>query len=91
MKRPDSMHNLVRLAVAVAVPTMACFGYYTLDALGEARSAWAIPAVLAYPLALIGAVGVVLALRAPQRHNGVLLLWSLCVAVPTALLIWLRA
>jgi hypothetical protein len=82
--------RLIKLAVIVVVPTMACFGYYTLDALPPARTGWAIPAVLAYPACVIGGVGLVCALRAPRRSPSVLALWALCVALPGALLFWLR-
>ena len=82
---------LIKLAVIIAVPTMACFGYYTLDALPDSKSAWAVPAVLAYPAAVCGAIGLVAALRAPQRSTRMLALWALCIAAPCALLLWLRA
>ncbi len=87
----DSLYKWLRVAVWVAIPTMACFGYYTLDGLGEARSAWAIPAVLAYPVAVIGAVGLVATLGAARPRRAVLWFWSLCVVAPVALLAWLWA
>lgn len=82
--------RLLKLAVMVLVPTMACFGYYTLDALPPARTAWAIPAVLAYPVCVIGVSGLVAALRVPRRPPRVLAVWALCIALPGALLFWLR-
>ena len=83
--------RLIKVAVMIVVPTMACFGYYTQGALPESKSAWAIPAVLAYPAAVIGVIGWVAALRPPRRSRRVLVLWALCVAVPSVLLLWLRA
>jgi hypothetical protein len=85
------LQGLVRLAVVIMVPTMACYGYYTLDALDTSRSAWAVPAVLAYPTALIGLIGLVSATRPPRRSTLVLTLRALCLVGPTALLVWLRA
>ena len=91
MSSPAPVQGLVRLAAVIAVPTMACFGYYTLDALDPSRSAWAIPAVLAYPLALIGLIGLVASLRTARPSRARLALWALCVLAPLALLLWLRA
>ena len=87
----NSLTRLTRLAVVVLVPTMACFAYYTLDALDPGRSAWAIPAVLAYPTALIGLIGVVSTLRATQPTRTRIVLWSLCLTAPVVLLLWLRS
>lgn len=90
MSATDHVSRLLRVAVMLALPTLTCFGYYTLDGLPAERNAWAIPAVLAYPLVLIGAVGLMSALRAPARSRLALALWALCTAVPLALLTWLR-
>jgi uncharacterized membrane protein YsdA (DUF1294 family) len=90
MKPEDRMQRFVRLAVMLAVPTLACFGYYTLEALPAARSAWAVPAVLAYPMALVGAIGSLAALRAAQKSALRTTLWALCLLVPLAFLVWLR-
>jgi hypothetical protein len=91
MASSNVLPSLVRLAVVIMVPTMACFGYYTLDALDDRRSAWAIPAVLAYPAALIGLVGLVSTLRAARPTRTRLALWALCVVAPVVLLLWLRS
>ena len=91
MSSPARLQGVVRLAVVIAVPTMACFGYYTLDALDPRRSAWAVPAVLAYPLALVGLIGLVTSLRTARPSRTRLALWSLCVLAPLVLLLWLRA
>ena len=90
MASPNKLSGLARLAVMLLAPTLACFGYYTLDELGPSRSAWAIPAVLAYPTALVGLLGLVATLRAPQPSRTRSVLWSLCLVIPVALLLWLR-
>ena len=91
MAPSNMLQGLVRLAAVIMVPTMACFGYYTLDALDASRSAWAIPAVLAYPMALIGLVGLVSTLRAETPTRARLALWLLCLVAPVVLLLWLRS
>ena len=88
---PDGNQRLLRLAVMVGVPALACQGWYTAEALPAARSAWAIPAMLALPLALIGSVGWVSALRAAEASRLRMTLWALCTAAPIALWLWLRA
>jgi hypothetical protein len=90
LSAPDRVQRLLRLAVMVLAPTLTCLGYYTLDALPAARSAWALPAVLAYPLALIGGAGLVSALRARAGSRRAISLWALCLLAPLALLTWLR-
>lgn len=91
MTSPNPLSRLARLAVMLLVPTMACFGYYTLDGLEPNRSAWAIPAVLAYPTALVGLLGLVSTLRTPSPSCTRFVLWSLCLVIPVALLLWLRS
>ena len=91
MTSPNKLAALVRLAVLLLVPTLACFGYYTLDGLDPARSAWAIPAVLALPIALVGLMGLVATLRTPRPTRTRCVLWSLCLVLPLALLLWLRS
>ena len=90
MSAPDPVNRLLRVAVMLALPTLACFGYYTLDALPAERSTWAIAAVLAYPSVLIGTIGLVSALRRQPRSNRSVALWTMCAAVPLGLLTWLR-
>ena len=91
MTSSNPLSRLVRLAVMLLVPTLACFGYYTLDGLEPSRSAWAIPAVLAYPTALVGLLGLVSTLRTPRPSRTRFVLWSLCLVIPVALLLWLRS
>ena len=87
----DRVQRLLRLAVMVALPALACQGWYTADALPAARSAWAIPAMLALPLALVGTVGWVTALRAAEPSRLRTAFWAVCAAAPIGLWLWLRA
>ena len=82
---------LIRVVVAVAIPTMACFGYYSLERLGEGLEGWAVPVVLAYPAALIGLVGFVMAWNSPRRSIPKLALCALCIVVPILFLLWVRS
>jgi hypothetical protein len=91
MNTPDLPQWLVRLAVVVAVPTMACFGYYSLETHGDARGYWTLPVVLAYPAALMGLIAFVAALTSRRRSRGKLWLSALCFIVPSVFLLLLRS
>lgn len=79
--------TLLRLAIAVALPTIACVGWYSAGDLRPEHSAWAVPVVLAYPLLLIGAVGLVVQCAAPKRSMRLLGASAACIVLP-ALLLW---
>jgi hypothetical protein len=81
---------LIQLVVVVALPTVTCFGYYSLEYLGDDEAIWGLPVMLAYPVALIGMVGLFRTFRSSRRSSRALLLWTLCIIVPGALLLWLR-
>jgi len=81
---------LIQLIVVVALPAVTCFGYYSLNYLGEDEAIWALPVMMAYPVALIGMVGLFRALFSPGRSRLALLLWALCIIVPIAILLWVR-
>lgn len=80
----------VPVVIAVAVPTIACFGYYSLAFLGEEHSIWALPVILAYPVALIGFIGLVTTLASPQCSKLQRRLWTLCLIIPVGLLLLVR-
>ena len=82
---------LIKLVVAVALPTVTCFGYYSLEFLGEDKGIWALPVIMAYPVALIGLVGLFRAFLSSGRTRLSLSLWALCIIVPITLLLWVRA
>jgi hypothetical protein len=84
----DLPPRLVRLALAVALPGVACIGWYGLEDLAPEYAAWALPVVLAYPLALIGAAGGVALVLAPARRTPLRI--GLCIAAVLlpALLWW---
>jgi hypothetical protein len=86
--RPRSTTFLLRLAIAVALPSVACVGWYSLDDLRPEHSAWAVAVVLAYPLLLIGVAGCVMQWSAPERRSTWLLGLSVACVVLPALLLW---
>jgi hypothetical protein len=58
---------LAKVAIVVSLPLLACFGYYTVERLGDAGVALTIAAMLAGPLALLGGAGMLtLASRRPR-------------------------
>jgi hypothetical protein len=81
---------LIRLIVAVALPAVTCFGYYSLEFLDADESIWALPVMLAYPVTLIGLVGFSRALVSSRRSRLALSFWTLCIIVPIILLLWVR-
>jgi hypothetical protein len=79
---------VVKFALALAVPLLACSTYYTLERI-ESASAWTYLAALIAPaLLLIGAIGGAAALGADKPKRA--LLWAAAIATlaPLALLIY---
>ena len=81
---------LIRLAVMLATPTMACFGYYAAEGLPESQSALVLPVMLSYPLALVGLIGVAACLLGGQRSGARLWLSGLSFVLPTAFVLFVR-
>jgi hypothetical protein len=81
---------LIQLVIVLALPTVTCFGYYSLEYLDEDEAIWALPVMIAYPVALIGMVGLFRVLRSQGRSRLALSLWTLCVIVPVMFLLWIR-
>jgi hypothetical protein len=79
---------LVRLAIALALPTLACTGWYAAEDLGPDHAGWAVPVALAYPLLLIGVAGGVMQWASPRRSAWVLAACGACALLP-ALLLWI--
>ena len=90
MIAPNLPQWLVRLAVVVAVPGMACFGYYSLVYLGDEHASWSLPVLLAYPAALIGLVSLASALLSPQPSKRRLWLSAFCFIMPVVFLLVVR-
>jgi len=90
MNTPNLPQWLVRIIIIVAIPTIACSGYYSLQHLGEKESVWTTPTLLAYPIALIGIIGLATALSSPQSSRLKIGLWTLCLAIPIAFLLLVR-
>lgn len=82
---------LIRVALIVAIPSIACFGLYSLNDLGEENRIWAIPTILAYPATLIGLGALATTIRSPKKSKLKLWLWAFATAIPLALLLFVRA
>lgn len=91
MKSQRTLQFLLRIAVILAIPTMACTAYYTLERLGDANTHLTAPVALAFPLLLIGLVSTVSVVMNGKRTNARLAASLLCLIVPLLFLasIWL--
>jgi hypothetical protein len=86
--------RLLRSALAVMLivgtPSVACFGYYSLESLGDVHGALASIVVLAYPMAFIGLVWLVTTLSSARRGRPHTWIAALCFALPALLLLAIR-
>jgi hypothetical protein len=78
---------LIGTIVVVAIPSIACFGYYTLQDMDGSAGRWAPLAILAYPLALIGFVWMMTTCLSAQRTRFRLWASGLCFGVPAIFLL----
>ena len=86
----STLRKLIGLAVAVAVPSIGCFGFYTLDAMGETGKHWPTLVILAYPIALVGLVSLVVTAFSSQRTTLRLLISAIFFIVPALFLLLVR-
>ena len=56
------LHLLIRVAIAVAVASIACFGLFSVNDLRDENRSGTAPVILAYPAALIGIGGLAMVL-----------------------------
>ena len=77
--------------VAVAVPSIACFGFYTLEAAGEAGKHYPTLVILSYPATLIGLVWLVAAALSERRTVSRLLIPLACFLIPAVFLLLIRS
>lgn len=66
----------LRLVVVLALPTVACFGFYAVDGLDDGHRGWALPLALAYPVLLLSAVGWVRAMASAQPAPRARIAWA---------------
>lgn len=83
-------HGLTSLAVAVAIPAIPCFAYYSLAYVDGAAEPVKLLVMLAGPLTLIGASGLILGLFQARRSKPGLSAAGITLALMTALLLWIR-
>lgn len=82
---------LIRLVIIVALPTVSCFGYYTLDYIDTSKGWLVLLVIAAYPTALIGVVGFFMSVTSSGRNRFATLLWAICVLVPVIFIGFIRA
>ncbi len=59
----------IGVLVAIAVPGIACFGWYSTESAGATTAAVRTMVIVAYPVALIALTFLVLALVSPSRRR----------------------
>ena len=73
-----SLKMAIGLLLAMVVPGMACYCYYTITDIAPARAGWAPAVALAVPSALLSAIGLCAALLTAVRRPAVV---QACAAV----------
>ncbi|HEB27521.1 hypothetical protein LCGC14_3103390 [marine sediment metagenome] len=97
MNKPQLPQWVTPLVIAVALPTIACFAYYSLDELnstgqlGVENRFWTPAIILSYPASLIGLMGLVTTHYSPQKSIMKYCLWSICILIPMVFLLLVRA
>jgi len=80
---------LIHVAIIVGLPTIACTGFYSLDHLGE-DSFLSTSTILAYPIVLIGLIGLTMVFLSPNPSRKKVWVFSLVVFIPVLFLISIR-
>ena len=81
---------LIYLLIIGVLPTIACSGYYAVGGLNMSHTAWGIPVALAYPTAIIGAIGFTNVLLTRRYTKLKLWLWGLVTFLSVLLLVITR-
>jgi formate-dependent nitrite reductase membrane component NrfD len=64
---PDTLRKIAIVLMVIAVPGIACHGYYAYEAASGSSLLWRVAIVLAYPAIMIALVWWVSVLCAPGR------------------------
>lgn len=72
---------LIKLIIIVALPTVTCFGFYSVDHLDSNNSLLILLVILSYPVALIGIIGAFRVLYLHEKTKIKLSFWILCIVV----------
>ncbi|MEH6616732.1 MAG: hypothetical protein V7699_02735 [Porticoccus sp.] len=97
MNKPQFSSWIIPLIIAVAIPTIACFAYYSLDEMNgsgmlrEKNSFWTSAIILAYPTSLIGMIGLVMTHYSPKKSLIKYSTWGVCMLLPIVFLLFVRA
>ena len=73
---------LVGVVVAVAVPGIACFGYYRVDEISKINGIWTTLVILAYPAALIGLIMLLTTYFSAQPTKNRIVISTFCLIIP---------
>lgn len=87
MNIPRPAEWLIRLAVALALPTLACTAWYAGDALAPEQRGWQPALTLAFPVLLMALAAFVVELVSPKRSNRKLAVLAAFVVLPVILLL----
>lgn len=90
MTGKSALTTALRIAVGVAVPTIACFGLYSLNGVVAEADAATTAVILAYPLALIGLIGMAALALSGSRAKTWYVMAGLCFALPAGFLAYVR-
>jgi hypothetical protein len=91
MLSTQSWSWLIRIVVALLLPTVMCFGYYSLDAVQEQSGPLPLLVAVSYPLTILGLVAMAAILLSRRVSKRWLALAALCFALPAAILILVRS
>ena len=81
---------LMNMGVVVMLPTLTCFGYYSVDYLDDKSLINTVLVMLSYPAILISIVGLFKSLRVKAVKKWLVFFWGIGIILPSGLLIWLR-
>ena len=90
MNVSSTIRFLVGMIVAIAVPGIACFGFYTQNDVESKGGYGSTLAILVYPLILIGLIMLVTTYFSARRTPFRLIISVVCLAVPLLFLLLVK-
>ncbi|MGC2459267.1 MAG: hypothetical protein WA435_14885 [Gallionellaceae bacterium] len=91
MHTPHPSRLLVGVILVVAMPSIACFGWYSLGSTPNASAFVRAMVVAAYPAAIISLALLVLALSSPKPSRRRVWVSALCLALTLAIVFVARS
>jgi len=90
MRAPYLTRLLVGAVLVVALPSIGCFGWYSLDSMANASTSVKVMVIAAYPAALIALTFLLLALSSSNRNRWHVQISGLSLAVALAIVFFAR-